>query len=124
MEIAIADQQLVYWKVRSFDRSLITREELASGCRSAYLIADVEPIITFDPPWIAFPHTKRYSTDWFDTDKRDYIVSLGKSWSQLDESERELYVEANPTPDGWEGWYDGLRGSWTADAICPSLDAA
>lgn len=117
LDVAISDQELVHWNIRSFDESLLTESMGAEICRDE-LSYEVENEDGFDPPWIAYPETARFSTDWLSPERRVFIVSFGKWWSQIDDSDREAYSQANHPPGEWANWYRNLTANWTDHDFC------
>lgn len=116
LEVGLADQRLVYWKIRSFERALLTDEMRSASCaryRSGEFMD--QPEFDLDPPWSRFPRAERYSPEWFEPEQSTYLQAFAKRWSRLDESQRDAYIGRYPPPEAWSGWYDVSITVWPED---------
>lgn len=76
----------------------------------AFLAAN--PAVEFSekspPPWVRFPDIPRFSIGWRMGAGEDYFVGFARWFQQLNAAKRDAYVLANPEPESWTGFYQGL----------------
>ena len=121
LEVFAADAEIIDWLVRTTDGAMLGEDVVAAGCDSAYAIAQCRkrPVVDWQPPWIKFPQVPRYSRDWYEADKHEYILELGQSWFLLDPIAREEIVRKFPEPEEWRDWFEKLGQNWRGDPLCP-----
>jgi hypothetical protein len=123
LEVFAADSKVIDWLVRTADGAMLGEDAVAAGCDGAYAIAQCRkrPIVDWQPPWIKFPQVPRYSRDWYEAGKHEYILELGQSWFLLDPIAREEIVSKFPEPEEWREWFSELGQNWRGDPLCPKL---
>ncbi len=121
LDVFAADAKIIDWLVRTADGAMLGEDAVAAGCDGAYAIAQCRkrPMVDWQPPWIQFPQVPRYSRDWYEAGKHEYILELGQSWFLLDPIAREEIVRKNPEAEEWRGWFEELGQNWRGDPLCP-----
>ena len=61
------------------------------------------------PPWALFPSYERRSMGWRMGAGEDYLRHFRQWYVALNAAAQAEYRAAEPEPDGWGGFYDGLR---------------
>ena len=58
------------------------------------------------PPWLMYPHIRRYSIGWRMGYGESYIYKFGEWFTALSQDDQKMYQQMFPTPIGWFGWYE------------------
>ena len=62
-----------------------------------------------DPPWLKFPGIPVRSAAWRMGHGEVYILQWHDWYAQQEKETRQLYQLTYPEPEGWTGFYGGIR---------------